>query len=413
MRMEMSQSIEQKTELEQRVELRQALTITMNQIARDLFESNPVKPSQYFEGLVDVLANEIQSDSLRQGVVSLMKNPQLVQEMMKNAEDLIDLDPKVVKGVSVGAIYEMTQGQFSASIGEGEDKKQVKYETTKGRFVDAFFRPEEMKQELELVKDHRIDLLKSGGNTASQDAAIAEMESALQLAQTFGDLVSNMEQVITLFHSLKTKDGLGLSDFFKDLAITQKLQFIISERIMARFASRFSGLSKNERVENNSDAFLNSVFEFILVSNGVINEKIFSLHSAKLDEVESEVVEGTMDELDEIYRRYNLSKNTTIFWHRWAVIGKKQTAKTDNQIRDLMRLFREEDGPELLSLVEFEAMFKEVQSINSEVREGELEKEIGRDQLSQLLVSALGNEKVKEHVIKLMHDKWYDRFVAM
>jgi len=400
-RMEQSQ----KQKLEHRIELRLEILQNILLQIRHILKSTEADPAKYWVGLITFLSKKLQANNLQQGFMELLTNPHLVAQLTVQSSDSLEmlLSPtkKTLMDIAIVAIHRMTGGEFQSPSGEV-------IKTNISKLNQAFTQPATLQEEI-----IKLENLRSAESTAGLELEIQESQTALLIAEALSPMVENMVALLTLSYSLRDENNQSyVKNFFRDLLITEKLQFLVADRIMARFAGRFIRASRTQ-LKTHTLGIVNTVFEYMMVCIGIVDPKLFSLQSAKNDPVDAEILGITEEELTKIYHKYNLHRDEVFFWNRWAVVGKKPTAITDNKIRELMQVFQKEDGDHVLQAVKLDNLFENIQSLLEDKSDGELTPEETQDQLRHLIGNVLTSSEVSDLIIQLLREKWYQRFLSL
>lgn len=404
MRQTLGQSLEQALEqkIEQRIEIIQRLGLHLSQI----LQATEASPANYWTGLIRFLALRIKDTKLRSGFESLLTNPFLMDRLLVSAEDSLNrlLTPNhgVLMEISIDAMFKMKQAPGEEPI-----------ETNIVQVLSAFKNPQEAQEEIERLEELMRSMHGRGEDTTGLMQQHREYRNAQDVQQELRPLVDNITSLLMFAYRMANETNESyLRNYFRDMLIVHKLRFIASDRIVARFAGRFINIAGDSKPREHAAAVINTVFEYMLVAIGIISPNLFILNWSK-SEVDEEVLDPINVELQSVAKKWNLNLNETFFWNRWAIINQKPSAITDNKIRDMVRLFQEEDGPKILEAIEFDQLFEDVLEILDQFRSGESTRNDTKDTLRSRIADVLTGNAVEDLLIQLLQTKWYARLTQM
>jgi hypothetical protein len=388
--------------ISQKMGLVQSLSLTMNQI----FHESDAAPENYYDTLIRFLATRINNPGLKQGFLEFLTNPfvgtRLINSREERLADLLEPNLNTLKEVAVDAMFQMTKGEFGQ---DPSHRIQLDAVTMRQAFFDPAYLESEIKKQTDLLRD-----VASGGALMEE---IRVKQDALRLADALGPMVTNITTLLGLGFDIKDAQGNSyLGAFFRDMLIVEKLQYIVADRTMARFAARFLPISKKSDPKEHYPAFINVIFEFMMTSIGVISPKLFNLQHAK-DEVDIAVLANSDEELRQIYSHYNLSRKEVFFWNRWAVVGVRPSRITDNMIRGLLRVFQVEEGPRLIEISGFDEVFNDIMDIKEELSNDYITKEEAQENMHSLVVHVLTGQELTKEIAGLLKERWYQLLVDL
>jgi hypothetical protein len=401
MRPSMGMHQEIRTTQEIRIEYRMQMIQQILDSSDILFTEGGSNPVNYWEGLVSHLSEGIDASHLREGFIKFLTIPDVVDQFVRGGEDtlqqMMEPTPETLKDISIGAFWKLAKGQF----GEGPDNLNTDFV----RFTRAFYDPESLRQEATQLED----LMRTATAGAGMMDEINACYNAIKLADTFGGTVDNIVSLLGLAYQFRDEKGNSyVESFFRDLLVVSKMKYILADRTMARFASRFAKISRRSKAKEHEQGFMNIIFEYVLTSMGIIAPSVFTLRYAKHDEVDVEVLSSTDEELREICRRYNISLKEPFYWNRWAVMDQRPSRITDRQIRGLMSLFANQEKDIILEATDFPVVFQDIlNALETENHQERLE------ELKTILVTVISSGNLTEVLVEMLQDRWYERFLAL
>ena len=398
--------------LEEQIRLEHRITFTLR-LAHNLVrlrESGPDRPELCVANaaaeVVDCLSKRPMDSRVRARLCAYLQDQQLQQYVAAKPYGLAQGDQAGVAQFLVDFLYESLGGgqkltlqlQDAAAEAVGLEAHQ---ETSRGRFVSAFLRPEELEAECRRMEG----LADVGGVGFGQE--LREMHSALQIRRALeGDF--NLLQAVLLKCLSIRREGEPpiLLDFVRELVILRQFAPVLSERIQKRFAERFRCVRENALPEQYRDAMLNTIGEFVLASLGIVAPSLFQIMQREIDQLSTLIAEQACDESDydlqQAFGYWKLKPRGTIFWNRWAVRGQRPSPLTDDLIRRFLTQTVRKSGEDLLAAIAFDQIVagaKEVTRDNSaEDRE---------DELRSLLLEHLELPAFLAAISEHMRTDWY------
>ena len=241
-----------------------------------------------------------------------------------------------------------------------------------------------------------------GKDVSGLTREISARQDALNVAQALKETLT--ERTILIDLALRTRDSEGrpmLLDFLREKALLSRYTSVASERLLNRFVERCDKFLKKGSAEFET-SFLNTVGEYTLLSLGIIEPDIFALNKKVLrtDECEhaAQVFGSLGFNLPKIMDYYNMSGAGSVFFHRYAVIGRPRCDITDASIRDFLRTTVRRDRERVFEAAHYGELFEDL---------SKSEREHQGIHYRQVLVDLLERESFKDAFIGLVRDRWY------
>lgn len=404
MRQSLSQKLEQSLEqkIEQRIEIIQRMGLRLSQILK----ASEANPENYWAGLIQFLAQRIKDVNLRAGFESLLTNQFLMNRLLISSEEsltkLLTPNKNVLTEIAIDAMFKMKQAPGEEPI-----------ETNIALVQNAFKDPTKAEAEINQIEGLMRSMHERGEDTRGLMQQLKEQRNAQEVEKELRPMVDNIVALLLFAYRMPNENNESyLRNYFRDMLIAHKLRFIASDRIVARFAGRFINIGTEAKPKEHVMAVINTIFEYMLVAIGIISPNLFILNWSKSD-VDEEVLDPANAELHMLANKWNLNLNETFFWNRWAVVNQKPSAITDNKIRDMVKLFQEEDGKKVLETIDYEQLFKNIIATLQDFKSGEIHRNDAKDQLRATIADVLTENALADLLIQLLQTKWYDRLTKM
>ncbi len=194
------------------------------------------------------------------------------------------------------------------------------------------------------VAKHKIELqtiIEGLGRGTATDGAIKELSEAnrlLQLYENYRDTFEQIVEFIQLILGFPSDVANPLRRALVDIYMIDQAGYIVSERLLKRFAATFSRRRRDITFNNLNVGVANIIGEYLLVGMGVIDPEIFKLMSGKVNYDVDEEISIRQDEKQKIgilMKKYDLN-NGKFFYNRYATLMVKPGLKTDEIIRDFL-----------------------------------------------------------------------------
>jgi len=225
----------------------------------------------------------------------------------------------------------------------------------------------------------------------------------------------NLSEILKILLTIKTtkeenwerKQEDGLLEFLREKVILEQINDFFSERFLRRFLAKLKWLQKS-RISINHETFkhamMNTIWEFILISLGIISPEMFKLYRFKIDEEKiADLIKNTnctKDELVELFKYYDLRwvHGEPIFYNRRFTKNQIPSKNTDNLVRDFLMKMREHEE------TIFESFWYEefVSKIISTKKNKELDWEEKTDMIIGELTQRLWNENFTKEVLNIL-----------
>lgn len=411
MRMEQRPSLQ--IEQSARHELRQELVQKMGYHAESIRDAGPDASDNLLQSVLDGILDGLDDENLREGLRTLFSDGAFRQKILDSAALLAVPTPEHVRDVVLNYFYDAHRGEFPIEDAGGEGQEEGRepevVKTPYARFREAFITPsttrEKIAESVRLLPEQKA----SGGDPTGLERVRDEAVDALRATDLSRSHIETL--MLALNAVLKKREGgkPGLSDFLRDVAVMEKLDFILSERVQRRFADKFSRVGEKTSSESMKNAFLNAIGEYVLVSMGIVHPDVFQLNRGMRDisayeDAKSDFSDAGLD-LDDLLRQSRLQGPGTFFLHRWKTLGRAPSPITDELVRAFITQTVRADAERILEAAGYEAFFEKVRST---CREGELKdkEEVANDLCSEL-AETLAEETFETVIINLIRDKWY------
>lgn len=404
---------------EARVETKQSLDLKMSQDILDMGNQIYGKREDNLKSVIGNVIEKIPNEQIRKGMALMFNEENLIKEMVNNRSNLVLPTNKSILRTIGDYVYNTNEEDFkSASSENSDDKENTNEEESKRPFLaKADFDDALLKAEW--VREENARLLNIY-NSRKDDPAyknipqkILEKEKALNFIESNKGQIETMENALTYLLTFKNESGLPVvHDFIKEMAVLDKLNPVLSERIQKRFSARFSNIREKTKIDDYKIAFLNTIGEYTLAIMGIISPDLFDLKKGYLDREDYEDLSKEMGnigiDLKKMFSYYSLNGPGTIFVNRWKTIDIKPDRITDEKIRDFITKTVRADKDEILTGLKFEDFFEEIKSIVLSPETTEERQNMLID-LRRILQDKLSKKETKNFLVNLIKEKWYSK----
>lgn len=421
MGMNMSPELQPIITQETRMEIKQSLDLKMSQDILDMGNQIYGKREDNLKSVIGNVIEKIPDEQIRKGMELMFSEENLIKEMVNNRFNLVLPTNKSVLRTIGDYVYNANEEYFKSALSENFDDKE-KINTaekeskqpflTKADFDDALLKAEWVREE----NARLLDIY----NSRKDDPAyknipqkILENEKALNFIESNKGQIETMSNALTYLLTLKNESGLPVvHDFIKEMAVLDKLNPVLSERIQKRFSARFSNIREKTKIDDYKIAFLNTIGEYTLAIMGIISPDLFDLKKGYLDKEEYEDLSKEMNNIGidfkKMFSYYSLNGPGTIFVNRWKTIDIKPDRITDEKIRDFITKTVREDKDEIFAGLKFEDFFEEIKSIVLSPKTVEERQNMLID-LRRILQDKLSKKETKNFLVNLIKEKWYSK----
>lgn len=382
---------------ESRIEIKQSLDLKMSQDILDMGNQVYGKREDNLKSVIGNAIEKIPDEQIRKGMTFMFSEENLIKEIVNNRSNLVLPTNKSALGTIGDYVYNTNKEDFKIA---------------KADFYDALLKAEWVREE----NARLLDIY----NSRKDDPAyknipqkILENEKALNFVESNRGQIETMKNALTYLLTLKNESGLPVvHDFIKEMAVLDKLNPVLSERIQKRFSARFSNIREKTKIDDYKIAFLNTIGEYTLAIMGIISPDLFDLKKGYLDKEEYEDLNEEMNnigiDLKKMSSYYSLNGPGTIFVNRWKTIDIKPDRITDEKIRDFITKTVRADKDEIFAGLKFEDFFEEIKNavLSSKTTE---ERQNMLIDLRRILQDKLSKKETKNFLVNLIKEKWYSK----
>jgi len=200
--------------------------------------------------------------------------------------------------------------------------------------------------------------------------------------------------------------------FLRERVILDEITEFSSERLLKRFLTKLPSFSSRTEYNNCKDLkyrTINVIWEFMLISLGIINPEMFrlqkfSLDPQKIDDLIKDT-DTTIQELEILFKYYDLRwiNWEPIFYNRRFTKNQIPSKESDQLIRDFL-LNIKEHKEEILTIFEYKEFEKKVIEIK---RNSDLNDEEKEEAIVEELNNKIADEKFIKEMVKLLTNYRY------
>ncbi len=387
---------------EQKIELKQRLALSLETVRDD----TPVDPENLLNLVLQEIINQETDEQLKNGFAELYGDEHFREMILTQSDTLLRPKEKSLRDFAILYLHESHGGSFT--IEEEGTKRQ--YNVRAANLIDYIDDPKEAEKEIARMED----LIRS--KRIADDSGLIREHGELLDARMVGEAAA--DSVITLETALRyslqkmVRGEPLLRSFLEDYHVLKKLDFVLSDRLMNRFASDLIRAREDDRAQRFENALLNRVGEYTLMSMGIIDPKIFTLQHHEIDQVErSRLAKDLQAEglnLQRLEEKYNLQSSGTLFWNRYAIAGQKPDRVTDDTLRDFITETVRRDSEKILQALDWNTLFSKIQSDIADMKKQGSDKESIKDYLRQSCAELLSEEKFSSVLKELIKGPWHE-----
>jgi len=419
--MSLSANLEQK--LETTLAMKQVMAHSLVESVRDTIAQLRSGALGDTSGLLGVVMrttllqakDQIRDPHVHAALVAYFGDPQNISYMASKADAIAQatisgFDPFVRQALIEGLPNE-GDGKYALTPGHQELR------TTFSSLDKALKDPKKLEAELEEKTKSARELRKDIG--AGFISEISEGRTALQMAEVLAHHLKVAQQLFKIAFRVQGADGDPLLPrFFREAAVMKDLDWEISDRISRRFVTRFASARSNTPAYEFSDAMINTIGEFTLVSLGVLDPSLFRRARGHVPEIDVLFADQLSDDatdgakgLAASLRKYNLAERGPIYWCRWALPeGVKLTRMTDELVRDFMRITVAKDTREVLDAFKFDAFFEKIKELKRQTSGDKAERAA---RYAEALSEALSRPEFRNFLIERCSTHWFPRLQGL
>ena len=352
---------------------------------------------------------QIRDPHVQAALESYFGDPQNISYMASKTDAIAQatisgFDPFVRQALIEGLPNE-GDGKYALTPGHQEMK------TTFASLDRALKDPNKLQTELEEKTKSARKLRKNIGTGFISE--ISEGRTALQMAEVLAPHLKVAQQLFTIAFRVQGADGEPiLPRFFREAAVMKDLDWEISDRISRRFVTRFASARSNAPAYEFSDAMINTIGEFTLVSLGVLDPTLFRRARGNVQEIDVLFADQLDDDATDGARsmaaslsKYNLAERGPIYWCRWALPdGVQLTRMTDELVRDFMRITVAKDTREVLDAFKFDAFFEKIKDLRRQASGDKAERAA---HYAEALSEALTQPEFRNFLIERCSTQWF------
>ncbi len=367
----------------------------------------PGSPGNPEEILARILANIVASITnarIQEAVSGLTSDPSFVKGLLLHKEELAVLREGRIEQFAADHLYTNStrDGKFVHAVGSDGKPVLDPPQTTGILFRRALLEPENFGQEVELLAER----LRQIASRVHSVAELKEMTAAKNIAAQVRPLFENFCAILELVFAKKTEDMMTVAQFLRDAVILEKLDLIMSERLLKRFLKRFRRVGPRAVARDFEESMLNTVAEYTLISMGVISPDIFALQRSDTD---SEAYDGACTELSkvgidlsQVLAHYQIQPAGRIFWHRYSTTKVKPSDRSEQIVRDFIIRTVRQDRQAVLAAVNHTELFAGFKAAKAKYG---VDEEFDDEIIGQL-TDQLGSDSFQLQYLALLR-RWY------
>lgn len=411
-----SQSLHQRQSIQLKQSLVQKLRESIKEIRWRIYR--PKDELAVIDSLIEKFLETLVDDNIKTMMTWVFKEDD-IQQMMIDESLLLSMPKKqnidsfIYKYVFKNILEEQNNIE-GISIPEDEKLKS---------FHERFF-VQAITNKQELI--HDIDATKKLMETKNSSSLV--LLEDFRAKTTILNLVDDdMIQTIETFSSLlqfllktklkkdwETKKELewDVLWFLRERVILEEMTDFSSERLLKRFLTHLPSFSHRTESANSKDLkyrTMDVIWEFMLISLGIIDSEIFQLQQFSLDSEKINKLmkntDTTMEELELLFKYYNLRwiNWKPVFYNRWFTQNEIPSKESDLLIRDFL-LKLKEYREEILVKFGYNELEKNIILIK---RDKNLENEEKEELILDDLNERLASESFIKEMIKLISNYRY------
>lgn len=353
----LDQKISQKLSIEQKMRLAQAISLRIKGVRDDVTG----QPVDIMKNIAEKL-KETMSQDQAQFVDLILASEKIYDLLITNSQWMMDLENNIDDAV-IEYLYCSQKNEKGKMTVENEEWGISELDVHFKDFSKAIKNPHVIQKG---IAD--MDKILASGTSAYEGALTQrrELHDALIVADLVRENVADVRLLLQFILTAEYQDGDSLASFLREMYVLNKMDFIASQRLLARFSRAFMAQSiKSKDPQSYKNALSNAVGEFVLMSMGVIDQEIFALqHAQNSSETQAQLRDALRDDgfdFDAIVKRFNFQNGKQIFWHRYKTLNQRSTRKTDNMIRDFITKIVRTDIDEIYNAIHFEDFFENMQ----------------------------------------------------
>ena len=371
---------------------------------------SPGNPEEILRRILANIADSICNPKLKTAVTALISEKALLKAFLSHKESLAVLRAGRIEDFAAGHIYSMStqDGKFVHMTDAEGHLLPEPPKTSRTFFTEALLAPEVFVKKVTENEEMIRAVTKNVGDAAIEEHS--EMVAATRVAEQVRPLFENFTALLQLIFAKKAEGEVTVAQFLRDATILEKLDLIMSERLIGRFLKRFRRIGPNAQAAYFEEAMLNTVAEYTLISMGVISPEIFALQRGH---VASEAYEAAGEELEKVgisltsvLEHYNLKASGSLFWYRYSTTKVIPSNRSEQAVRGFITDTVRKDRVEILKAINYERLFVSLKEAKVSSPEE------FSDSATEALTAELGSDVFQGKYLALLR-KWYPKLEAL
>lgn len=364
--------------------------------------------SGVFQGVAALADDQIRDPAARQLLGQLLTLPANQSYMLQHVGKIVDAFQAGFLGFAARAVVDLLDRNSDGEILPPGDPSGTP--VSRGILISALEAPYVLRAALEDNRKLLEDLRKSKEDLSGLIREISEKDSALRIGQQVQPQQKLLAGVLELAFRIKDSEQQPiLQSFFKELDLMKGLEWQVSERIVKRFIARFQGLRACSAGYDYTDAMMNTISEFVMVSLGIVQPELFQSMRGEVDQLGVLFLDQNQDDCSNrgssvvaTMQKLSLSERGTFYWCRWAIPGAQLSTRTDDAIRNLMRNVIGQSKDDTLQAFAFDDFVNDLRQAKRE-----LPREEALTRFGELLYERLRAEKFRGYLQDRCVRLWY------
>jgi hypothetical protein len=366
--------------------------------------SNPGNPKDILERILGMVINAADNPGIRPALEAFFADQTFRERILSERDVLAVVTSQKLTDFCVELVFyaSTVSNVFVRAMDERGNIQVDPPKTTLVKFSSAYRDAKAFDAQIEAF--NRI--AKANGVTDGAMLELRELQDARLVVQTLCPHIDSLALLLTYAFTRRTTEGSLLGNFLRDAAILDRLDLILSEQLLKRFAKRWEKIGRRGTAVDFETAILNTVGEYTLMSMGIIQPTIFTRQRGELSDVHEHAI-AALEKIGiparQLLSRYNLKESGRIFWYRYHLKNTASDRVADIQIREFLTEILRNDRLAILEALGYEDFFHELKAVDFE------DPEEYRVELTRILGNVLGSDSFQDHFLILLR-KWYVTF---
>ncbi len=400
--------------LKQSLNLRMETAEQLSVEAMELLENSPVGSEESFPCMVERVLESMASREKPEVIAAVrqyLEHPYYRIQLQKKAKQLTLVSPEQCDSIAVQLIREFQNGDFI--LPEGGNVNVTYSDLLDVLRQESLWR---VVRDTDGAVQKILPYLKAGASDNTATLAYqrsCSLSDALALIPHIRPHIQSLSHVLQYLQNLCDEDqSKPFLDFFRYHVAMPHLAFVVSDRIQQRFASRFMDVRQQSSQDEFEIPFLNAIGEFVLVSMGIVDPRLFSVHNGEISDTKMDAAREMCSQvgvdLDQLMNHWKLTKEGTFFFSRYAMKGQRSCRVTDEFVRSFITQTVRSDQSAIIKASQFSDMFSRAKNIVASMGSKQVERSAAKTALCELFSDACSGYELKQHLLKQIQGPWFE-----